>query len=459
MLLPLNVPQFFFDDALIAHQQKLARRWLPAAVFPKPVLEPDQPWEGRQLALFGTVIPGTPEGYRLYYSCFTPAEEHAKLLLATSADGLHWEKPALGVVEWRGSTANNIVVNPDRPHDSPSVIYEPEDADFPYKLITFHSGGGPAWTEGWGLYGYRSADGLRWERLPGPLVVAGDRTNLMATRPGGQYLVYTRHPEMMSRCNARSIYVTESADFHTWSELQLVLTPDLDDAPDVEYYGMSVFARHGWLFGLMEYWHADIDTIETRLFVSRDGKRWQRAGHQPFIAPTYDWNRTWSGCASNGPILINDSMLFYFGGRWTSHHYSAGQQWGVIGYASLPIDQFCALEATNGGILDTVPLTWPGGDLVLNADTRTSYLSHPGHLYGEITVEVRDAAGTPLPGWSGAQQASYRGNTYCRNRQQLAPVRWPDDRSLAELAGREIRLRFEMRSARLFTIEASVFDR
>jgi len=454
--LPLGVPQFFFDDALIAHQQRLTRRWLPATVYPKPVLEADRPWEGRQVVLYGTVLPMPEGGYRLYYSCFTPAEGNAKLLLATSADGFHWEKPELGIVEWHGNRANNIVMDPDLDHDSPSVIFEPDDSQFPYKMITFHRSSAPAGMEEWGLYGYLSADGLRWERLPEPLIITGDRTNIMATRPGGKYVVYTRHPEMMSRHGARSIYRSESEDFLHWSELELVLTPDLDDEPDIEYYGMSVFERHGWYFGLMEYLDGLHDCIETRLFISRDGRRWQKAGRPPFIGATYDWNRKWSGCASNGLVIINDSMLFYFHGRWTSHHYTAGQQWGIIGYASLPVDQFCAIEATGGGRLDTVPLEWPGGELVINADTRESYESHPRDQNGEITVEVLDAAGEPLPEWSGENKAVFHGNTYSRNRIDDGTVCWPDGRSMDQLKGQTIRLRFHLRHARLFTFQAGM---
>ena len=52
-----GVPQYLFDDTLIATQQRLVRRWLPATVYPWPVLVPDQPWEGRMLVLYGTVLP------------------------------------------------------------------------------------------------------------------------------------------------------------------------------------------------------------------------------------------------------------------------------------------------------------------------------------------------------------------------------------------------------------------
>ena len=52
-----NVPQFFFDDALIAHSQRLTRRWMQAKVYPDPMIRPDKPWEGRCLKLYGTVLP------------------------------------------------------------------------------------------------------------------------------------------------------------------------------------------------------------------------------------------------------------------------------------------------------------------------------------------------------------------------------------------------------------------
>ena len=52
-----GVPQYLFDDALIATQQRLVRRWLPATVHPWPVIVPDRPWEGRMPVLYGTLLP------------------------------------------------------------------------------------------------------------------------------------------------------------------------------------------------------------------------------------------------------------------------------------------------------------------------------------------------------------------------------------------------------------------
>lgn len=454
MELVANTPQYFFDDALIAHQRRLVRRWLPATVYPYPTIVPDRPWEGRMLTLYGTVLPAPDGSYYLYYCEFTPGKSN-KTFLAASADGFHWQKPALGLVEWQGSTANNIIIGEEWFCGEPSMIYEPEDAAYPYKGVLFQTPDSTAaWAGNWGLYGYRSADGLRWERLPELLIQAGDRTNLMASKVDGNYVVYTRDKEMFAHTGSRAVYRTDSADFRHWSDLELVLRPDLDDEPEVEYYGMSVFQRHGWFFGLLEYWHSDRDVIETYLVLSRDGKQWRHTSRRPFIAATHDWNRAWSTCASNGPLYLGDTMVFYFGGRWTSHSYDTAQQYAAIGYASLGLDRFCALEAGPGGRLDTVPLAWPGGDLALNADTRESFVSHPMHLSGEIAVEVLDAEGNPLPAWSGDQQAVFRGNTHCRTAVQHQRVRWPGDRGLDALAGQTIRLRFHLKHARLYTIEA-----
>jgi hypothetical protein len=51
-------------------------------------------------------------------------------LLVTMADGILWENPDLGLVEFKGTKPNNIV---DFPEPSPSpaaaIIYEPDEPD------------------------------------------------------------------------------------------------------------------------------------------------------------------------------------------------------------------------------------------------------------------------------------------------------------------------------------------
>ena len=455
MQLQSGTPQYFLDDEWIAHQQRLVRRWLPAKVYPEPAIRPELPWEGRTITLFGTVLPEDGGGFRMYYSNMERQDQHDKVFVATSPDGLKWEKPELGLVEWRGSRANNILLAPEHSLDSPSVIHEPADGDRAYKMLVFENAGGGSWDRHSGLYAYVSADGWTWTRPSAECLLAGDRTTVMATRPGEKYVAYLRHRDMWQHVGGRAIYISESDDFVSWTEPEPVLAPDLRDEPDIEFYGMSVFERHGWLFGLLEYWDSSEDCIEVHLAVSRDGRSWARPCQGPFIGATFDWNRKWSSCATNGPIILGEQMVFYFGGRWVSHHFDSAHQQGSIGYASLPLDRFCALEASTGGMFVTPPFTWPGGDLALNADTREVYTSHPIKCDGSVTVEVLDGSGAELLEWCGGQAATFVGNTHCRARVMNQLVKWPGDRGLAGLAGRDIRLRFTLKHARLFTFGAT----
>jgi len=456
-----NTPGFFFDDSLIAHQHRLARHWLPARIHPEPVLKPERPWEQRELA-YPSIVADPAGGYRLYYTIcsITGMRNDSPVCLATSPDGLRWEKPNLGLVEFNGSRANNFVVKTDYHLDGPSVLHDPSDSNAPWKMLLFHIGTPEkTWGDDWGFYSYTSADGLRWKQIPGRRLLTGDRNNLAASKVNGKFVNFTRLAEMYTRFGGRVIYRTESADFIQWSPGELVLAPDLEDAPDVEFYGLSAFERNGWWIGLLEYWDSLNDCIETHLAVSRDTKRWIRTPRKPFIAATHDWNRCWSICASNGPIILNEQMIFYFNGRANAHHWDTAHRGGVIGYASLPLDRFCAIEGTSGGALETIPLQWPGGELVINADSRGEFDRHPLPLQfsGEIHIELLDAAGKPLPDFSGDNKVIWRGNTHCRGAINDGRfIRWPKERKLDSLRNQVIRLRFLIKHARLFTVEASM---
>jgi hypothetical protein len=422
-----NVPQFIFDDALIAHQQRVTRRWMQAKVYPDPLLRPDKPWEGRCLKLYGTVVP-EPEftglgGWRMYYDIFNPTFTFKKreqkvpiapgMLMARSDDGLTWEKPELDVVTWPDGRKTNFVAHSGKHLDGAPLIYEPDDVERPFKMIGFSFDNvEPMWNDTFGLYTRFSSDGVHFTpQGDKPVVRAGDRTNLMGTKWKGHYLAHTRaFPGDTDWSGGRAIFETTSPDFAQWSKPQLVLAMDLLDEPDTEYYGMVAFERHGWMIGLLERWRSATDTLELHLALSRDGRTWiHPIPRQPFIPNCFDWNRKWVTCASNGPILLDELMVFHFGGGWSSHHWDALHLHGVIGAASIPIDRFCAIEGTNvhNAHLITVPIVWPGGDLVLNADTRSNPNTHPAHCDGAIQVEVLDAEGKPLRDFSGDKKATF----------------------------------------------------
>lgn len=89
------------------------------------------------------------------------------------------------------------------------------------------------------------------------------------------------------------------------------------------------------------------------------------------------------------------------------------------------------------------------------AATRQSFTSHPAHTNGSIRIEAQDAEGTPLPGFSGDEAATFSGNTHCRCAVSDGIVRWPGEKKLASLRGKVLRLQFDMQHARLFTFQAS----
>ena len=92
------------------------------------------------------------------------------------------------------------------------------------------------------------------------------------------------------------------------------------------------------------------------------------------------------------------------------------------------------------GQLVTKPMTWPGGDLLLNASTTRHLDGYPLDGGGAMQVEVWDESGQPIEGFAGDAAAPFDRNVPTRGTVEPAVVRWPGDRSLDDLAGRRIRL-------------------
>jgi hypothetical protein len=66
---------------------------------------------------------------------------------------------------------------------------------------------------------------------------------------------------------------------------------------------------------------------------------------------------------------------------------------------------------------------------------------------GSIRVEIQDAAGTPIPGYSAGEGQELIGN-YIEH-----PARWKGGTDVSALAGRPIRLHFIMKDADLYSVQ------
>src|SRR5881628_1016625 len=103
--------QLFLDDAVVAEMSGLQR----AFHRPEkrgPVLKADVPSDGRYVSAVSAPMWIAPEGvYKLVYEARPGNDSSAavnRYALAVSRDGVRWEKPRLGLVEFQGSTANNL---------------------------------------------------------------------------------------------------------------------------------------------------------------------------------------------------------------------------------------------------------------------------------------------------------------------------------------------------------------
>jgi hypothetical protein len=176
-------------------------------------------------AFYGTVIP-IDNKLHMWYDCAGDREKgngHSwlpgvrwRVCYATSTDGVTWEKPSLGLVEYGGSTKNNLVALEPYNHDVIGcvVVYDPEDPDPAkrYKMAyETHSIGGV----GGRVSAAYSRDGLTWTNSPRNPVVSAlplEPTGLIK-RNGLYYLV--GHG---GNFTTRALVVHASPDFERWTE-------------------------------------------------------------------------------------------------------------------------------------------------------------------------------------------------------------------------------------------------
>ena len=94
--------QIFVDDDMIAAKEGVMRRSHACKKLPAPVMRAEASWEhdgdDHRIYVYGTVLRDEKTGqFRLWYN------RGHRTLLATSKDGVNWERPSLGVWEFEGS--------------------------------------------------------------------------------------------------------------------------------------------------------------------------------------------------------------------------------------------------------------------------------------------------------------------------------------------------------------------
>ena len=446
----------FLDDAAIAQTVRLSRIYEQPKKF-GPVVTPDRPWEGHCVIVYGSVLPHPDgKGYQMWYQTYSrPAigKKVAYFCYATSTDGVNWEKPSLGQFEYDGSRDNNILVLDWEagPPSTLSVTFDPNEPreERRYKMLFCTS---PEWS-GPGLFVAFSPDGISWHVNREPVCTsASDRTTLLHD-PNAEvpFVAFTRRhgKEMQREWRGRVIYRIESEDFLTWSEPEAVLTPDLDDSWDVQFYGMPAFKyRDLYLGGLKRLWSTP-DRIDTELVISRDTRTWRRT--RRVFLPNGEgdaWDSAWIALASSPPIERDECLWFYHEGRAHAHARVPPFPRAAIGLAVLRKDHFAALEAGSvEGYVATRPFLWKGGRLLFTADARVRAGTTDHHVgSGSLRVEAFDADGVPIPKF-----ARDEANPLVTGGDRWEPS-WTSGATLDALQGRTIALRICLVNARLYAL-------
>eukprot|EP01048_Picozoa_sp_COSAG05_P018895 COSAG05_NODE_2851_length_2571_cov_29.580150_2_plen_261_part_00 len=169
------------------------------------VVLPDKPWDGGgprrgQIEGYGSAVQVSASELRLYYMSMGAFGDNGAfqefLCVAVSGDaGVTWDKPELGLVEFDGSTANNIIIAAGGAtvflDDNPNAL--PAEK---FKLIT------DWWRPGLAQAGatmFASADGFNFSRMTNnPGIFGSDTQNIVFWDPraggggGGSYVFYGR---------------------------------------------------------------------------------------------------------------------------------------------------------------------------------------------------------------------------------------------------------------------------
>lgn len=435
----------------------------------EPVLLNDQPWEGSRLGYVNVLY---EEGrYRMWYGF------QVGLCYAESDDGFHWRKPALGLYERDGSSANNLVY----PKGIEGTVFrDPNGTDTErYKLVDMEVSSdyqgrrldpegtrrvteelrqqGLDAAEIYGkhlrlvgaVYGAASPDGLHWTRIEEPLFekFCDTQNVVLYDAELGRYVGYWRSGAGRRRAIARS----ETHDFWHWPLPDMVLQPDGQDAPTDDYYTNAYTPYPDGGFHLMfpAIYRRVRDELDVQLAVSRDGLNWSWPQRSPIVPldPT--------GADGVKSLYVSPGLVPLEGDRWgailrcatrrhnESYYYDPPGKSGHYRWAIWKKGRLVALEAPVWGQVTLNPRELAGDDIRLNYQTAAN-----GWIQAELVEPTLwpPAYLEPLEGYAFEECEPLRGDD------PAGQIRWRGSGDLSALRGRTLAIRIRMCKAKLFSI-------
>lgn len=486
-------PPMILADDFVEHRN-VAWRIEPGAQDPNnPLLEPKYPWDDAvPCSGHGTVLKDPIDGvYKGWVSAHAEDVNYLRGQLAfrivyiTSEDGVNWERPELDICPVPGYPRTNLLFDFEDGGRSTyaSVFVDPEEnPDEPYEMFVFRDpsfrcptgtvagfGQKPVKTRAearrnYGLYRYRSRDGLHWRGVEGPLAFdSGDTLYVHKDRDGG-YLSHHKNgvpafpggfvPYDVGVGECRINLRKTSADGTRWSESVPILMPDWQDHPGDQIMEVGHYPYGDGIIGLTAVYHATTQTMDLQFAASMDGLSWWRPERRTCLplAPLGDYG---GGMIWPTRTLVEDGdkLHLYYGAldglhgdmyglpnREDPHKDNTLLFHGALQRCSWDVGRMWAVIQASGGTemegyVTTPPRSNQGKTLYINAATVRE---------GRIWVELLDDELHAIEGFSRDDFEPFAGD------EKRAAVGWKG----GEVGPRDnVSARFHIRDARLYGYE------
>jgi hypothetical protein len=434
--IPLSLgPHLFLDDYLIASGSTIARVvQIPERnpAIPNPIVTGE---EDGCFQPYMTILRNNQTGrFRLWYGSRNQdlSEVVSRIGYMESADGIHWERP------------HRILPDPGPIQFGCSVVDRGPASTDPSIRYTF------AWWHGGGLRLAISPDGLTFTPVSEePLIPHNhDITGLFFDTLRNRYVatISVYRDGKTWEGDRRIPMHSFSTDLLQWTQPHHVRVPDYSiDEGELHFYAMDGNVQRGELtIGMVKVLRNDLtadtppDPPEaygvgyTTLAWSRDGETWTR-DPEPFFRPdpqqgAWDHAHAWI----DEQLPVDDEVYLYYGGYARGHKVNRFEE-RQIGLVKMKRDRYVARTASNGkGELVTPLLQLTGKTLSVNVNA----------IGGMLRAEIRDATGTPPPGFGYDDCVPITTDTVS------TPVTWL--KSIDSLAGQTIQLAFALEHASLF---------
>ena len=449
-----NRREIFIDRYLIERLDGLSLK-MHAPRDEGPVFYFDRSWEGA-FSGYTTVIKDT-DRFRLYYRGEAIAGEDGNegevTCYAESEDGIHWERPNLGLYPIGGNVI--LTGTPPFSHNfAPFIDTKPGISHTErYKALS-----GTAES---GLVAWVSSDGIHWKKKQEKCVM---EKSDYAWAFDSQNVAFWSDHEQRYVCYFRTVYADEgwyrtmdravSDDFLHWSkgtrmtygntpreQLYTNQTSPYFRAPHI-YIAIGgrfmpgrqvVSDEQAQALNVFQGYYKDCS--DGYLMSSRGGNVYDRTFMEGFIRPGIGMNNWVSRTnypACNVVQTGENEMSLYV-------NQDNAQPTIHLRRYSMRLDGFSSLAAPySGGEMITKCFTFSGTQLEINYSTSAA---------GGLAFEIQDENGVPLPGYTMEDADEMIGNEIARI------VSWKGKTDVQPLASKKIRLRVRMNDADLFAIK------